>query len=208
LNGTSPYGGLLLDSLNGLLYGMTNTGGQYDLGVLFSYDPVAAKESVLFNFNDTLGSLPTGNVILGPGGVLYGTADEDQNGNGVLFSYDPVAAKYKMLFAFNYSNGSGPYGSLTLVNAPVVTAMSEVSEPQNITVYPNPSNGRFTIESSVVGHRSVEIYNVLGESVFSQYSIPSTKYSIDISNQPLGVYFLKVYNTQQQTISTQKIVIQ
>jgi uncharacterized repeat protein (TIGR03803 family) len=211
LNGTSPYGGLLLDTLNGLLYGMTNAGGLDDFGVLFSFNPVSGKQTILFNFNDTLGSSPTGNLILGLGGKLYGTTNSDQNGNGLIFSYDPVTKKYKVVFTFNFIDGSGPYGSLTLVNMPAVTAIENASSTlASILIYPNPGNGKFIIESSVIsGQLSVEVYNVLGEKIANSHRlIANSKMEIDLNNQPSGIYFLRIYDDKQHYISTQKVVVQ
>ncbi|HTB06171.1 MAG TPA: T9SS type A sorting domain-containing protein [Bacteroidia bacterium] len=74
-----------------------------------------------------------------------------------------------------------------------VTGINTITVSNAVNLYPNPSNGVFTIESSVVSRQSiVEIYNVLGEKVFSQYSIPNTQYSIDLSGQPSGIYFYQI----------------
>ncbi len=77
-------------------------------------------------------------------------------------------------------------------------------------VYPNPSNGMFT----VIGHQSsvvsqIKIYNVLGEVVF-QSTIVNPQSIIDISNQPKGIYLVKltpnVPGTEQEIV-TKKIII-
>ena len=39
----------------------------------------------------------------------------------------------------------------------------------NITVYPNPSSGKFTISSNNI-ISSIEIYNLLGEQIYSDFT--------------------------------------
>ncbi len=145
-NGANPYGGLILDTLNGFIYGMTNAGGLYEYGVLYSFNTSSNTENVLYSFNDTLGSSPTGNLTLCPDGKLYGTTEEDETGNGVLFSFDPLGNKYQVEFTFNYTNGSSPFGSLAFATKPEVAAVNEVAQAEKISVYPNPTSTYVNID--------------------------------------------------------------
>ncbi len=71
--------------------------------------------------------------------------------------------------------------------------INETSNNIRISVYPNPSNGTFNIEIptevSAGKNLSVEVFNILGESVFHATQKLT---SIDISNQPNGSYFVTV----------------
>ncbi len=207
LNGYYPYGGLMFDSLNGLFYGLTSAGGLYDDGVLYSFNPVSGKQNVLFNFNDTLGSSPSGNVTLGPNGKLYGLANNDQNGNGLLFRYDPVAAKYSVLFYFNYTNGSGPYGSLTLVINPVVTSVNAIERSNNTLIYPNPFITNTTLSFNEEGIHYIEIDNIEGQRIFS-FKCDTQNYELQRGQLATGIYFVKIYDAQQSFISASKIIVQ
>jgi len=71
-------------------------------------------------------------------------------------------------------------------------------------ISPNPTNGVFTIESNEKNYEIV-IVNVLGEKIYAS-KINSSKTEIDLSGQPQGIYFVKIYNGQ--TIFNKKIVIQ
>jgi hypothetical protein len=90
-----------------------------------------------------------------------------------------------------------------------IVSVNNILLPNNlITVSPNPSNGKFTFQSSVVSQKSsVEVYNVLGEQVYSQYSLPNTQYQIDLTNQPNGVYFYRVLS-DGMFVGSGKLVIQ
>jgi uncharacterized repeat protein (TIGR03803 family) len=89
-------------------------GGTWNDGVIFSYNLVTGKDSVLLNFNDTNGANPGGSLVQAKDGKLYGmTQNGGSNTDGVIFSFDPVSGKDSVLVNFNGSNGSGPiYGSL------------------------------------------------------------------------------------------------
>jgi len=88
-------------------------------------------------------------------------------------------------------------------------AVQNIEKPQrNILVFPNPSNGLFTIKSPVAsGQSSVEVYNMLGQQVYSQYTLPNTQYQIDISNQPTGIYFYRVISENGNLIGAGKLII-
>ena len=79
----------------------------------------------------------------------------------------------------------------------------ENSSATAVTIYPNPSNGQFTINGNNI--TTIEVYNVIGEKVF-QSTIHNLKSEIDLSNQTNGIYFMKIYDGQ--AILTKKIVVQ
>jgi uncharacterized repeat protein (TIGR03803 family) len=75
-NGYSPYG--LVFGSGGVLYGVTALGGSSGDGTVYSLTPAPAgaawTETILHNFAASAdGNLPIAGVILGPGGVIYGT---------------------------------------------------------------------------------------------------------------------------------------
>lgn len=74
-----------------------------------------------------------------------------------------------------------------------------------VRIYPNPTSGRLEIESKFETISRIEIFNVLGESVFT--SDPQHLLSeIDISEQPSGIYYVMV-QTKEGNI-TRKIIKQ
>ena len=81
----------------------------------------------------------------------------------------------------------------------------------NVSVFPNPSNGVFTLQMRAEkqsGEKIIEVYNMLGEKVYSQIPILNTQYSIDISSQPSGVYLYRVITETGNVVSTGKLVIE
>ncbi len=71
------------------------------------------------------------------------------------------------------------------------------------SIYPNPSTGKFNIAfSNQQQITSVEIYNLLGESVFQKQNTNE----IDLSSAAKGIYFVKVYAGEK--IYTEKIIVE
>ena len=74
----------------------------------------------------------------------------------------------------------------------------------NIVVYPNPSNGHFTMVSENVIER-IELYDVLGKKVFSD--IPKTQTVQLNTHLPQGLYIYRAV-LQGGSVSSGKIVVQ
>jgi hypothetical protein len=85
--------------------------------------------------------------------------------------------------------------------------MPDISNSDGISLYPNPNNGQFTIQSSVVSDQlSVEIYNMLGQKVYSQSTMHQPQFSINIADQPNGVYLIRILDKDGNLVSRKKVV--
>jgi len=90
-----------------------------------------------------------------------------------------------------------------------IHTLSEVEQKEYIRLYPNPTSGIVNIETQKINEfhiiENMQLFNVEGKLVESFGTSP-TKFSIDISDHPRGVYFLKI-NTNLKT-ETVRIVLQ
>ncbi|OLY93311.1 Por secretion system C-terminal sorting domain-containing protein [Cnuella takakiae] len=117
-NGSSPVGGLVMHS-NGKLYGVTQAGGNEDLGVLFSFDPNTGTYARLQDFSLATGAYPATSLVLAKDGSLYGATamggTEDTHAGGI-FRYVAATNRLSHLFYFRWDNklGSDPAGGLTV----------------------------------------------------------------------------------------------
>ncbi len=87
----------------------------------------------------------------------------------------------------------------------LMVGMTEMSSSFEATkLYPNPTSGKFTIESE--GIKSAEIIDICGNSIRS-FQYPGINIlDIDISDLPKGIYFVNIY-AEGETY-TEKIVLQ
>lgn len=117
VNGAYPYGNLVQAS-NGNLFGMTNQGGTYNLGVLFELNISNSNYYRRVIFNGTNGRQPCSNsLILASNNNLYGltTLGGDYN-FGVLFEYNTTTSAYLKKYDFDGTNGSEPNANLLEVS--------------------------------------------------------------------------------------------
>ena len=66
-----------------------------------------------------------------------------------------------------------------------------------LKIYPNPTNGIFTIQSYFDTAITGKIYDVLGKEVLKSLSIINGMNTIDIANLPKGIYLLKVSDLEE-----------
>ena len=89
------------------------------------------------------------------------------------------------------------------------TGISTIVNNSSLNIYPNPSNGVFTFQASIVTSQlSVVIYNLLGEKVYSKLSIVNSPLSIDLRNLPNGIYLYRVIKKDGSLLGDGKLIIQ
>jgi hypothetical protein len=67
----------------------------------------------------------------------------------------------------------------------------------DVMVYPNPSQGVFQISIAKAETIQAEVYNALGQVIWIGKEISGTDFTVDLSDQSDGVYFLQLINGQQ-----------
>jgi hypothetical protein len=60
-----------------------------------------------------------------------------------------------------------------------------------VTIYPNPTNGVFTVNVSNIQATSISVFNTLGEEIY-QAKCNGNKTVVDLKNAANGVYFIQV----------------
>ena len=103
----------------------------------------------------------------------------------------------------NYAGGVTFYKGDTLTTGVFETP----AENYSVNIYPNPSNGKFTIQPNSnlpFANSQIEVYNIFGECIHRQI-ISSSICQIDLSSQPNGIYYCKLSN--EKSSFTKKIIV-
>jgi hypothetical protein len=90
----------------------------------------------------------------------------------------------------------------------VVTGINSLkSGPDNIiSIFPNPSGGKFQIKSTGADLRKVEIFDGLGKEIYSNSKFNGQRSGeIDLSKYGKGIYFVKIY--EGVNVHTGRIVV-
>ena len=222
-NGKHPRGTFISDGT--FLYGVS-AGGTNSYGVIFKVKPDGTNFTTLWNFTDSLNGKGPSPLVF-DGTFLYGTTIAGgTTDNGTIFKIKTDGTGFVKLLDFNYWNGSFPMSPLIIEGSFLYgttydggihgdgviykyalpsAGIVETNNDSEITVYPNPGNGIFTIIANNVKKSQIEVFNIIGEKVY--YSpINSEKSECDLSTQTKGIYFMKVIS-ENKTISYKKIVI-
>ncbi len=79
------------------------------------------------------------------------------------------------------------------------------NELNDISIFPNPSNGVFTVSSLEVAEYKIEVINVLGELISTSLVHGMLNEKFNMSDFTSGLYFVKVSNGVKE--NTQRIII-
>jgi endonuclease I len=154
-----------------------------------------------FNGNDAVGLFKNGTLIdiIGTfnGGTANFSADETLRRKSTVTGPTTTFNKTTQwdVFATDTCSGIGNrFASNNTKETPSISSLDFV-------IYPNPSNGNFTINfENTTGNVVVEIYSLLGERVFEK----EANASISVSNLQSGIYLIKI--TKDNKSVTKKIV--
>jgi uncharacterized repeat protein (TIGR03803 family) len=212
-DGKEPRGNLVYDATNNLFYATTNAGGTNSQGAIISFNPATNAEAVEWDFGSgTDGNDPIGSLSYDANnGLFYGmTYSGGTNNKGAIISFNPSTNAEAVVWSLGSgSDGLYPWGNLVYYGG-TASVNDIASSTSLVNVYPNPNNGVFTLQSSVVsGQLSVEIYNMLGEKVYSAFlpQTPKGALNVDLSNQSNGIYLYRLISGTGELIGEGKITI-
>jgi hypothetical protein len=75
-----------------------------------------------------------------------------------------------------------------------------------IVIRPNPTVGELYVKTHGVRLQNIEIFDIFGRNVNSKFKIQNSKFDVDISHLPTGIYFLRI--TTENGIVSRKIIKQ
>ena len=86
-------------------------------------------------------------------------------------------------------------------------AIEEASLHSKIGIQPNPATSEVTFSFASAGNKHIELFNVKGKNVENVDVNNSANYKLDTGTFTAGLYFVRVYDTTTNNVSTGKFVI-
>ena len=162
---------------------------------VFAGDVILATISAAYNGVDTLVIGTSGNTDVAET-MLQDIDGTQPNGNPGDWYYTTTAPMVRLNFD---PNATGPLPP---------ASVNEIVNSATFNVYPNPNNGIFNISiSNSVENQTIEIKNVIGQTVYSEIARNSSENTIDLSNLDKGVYTITLISDNGMS-SAKKIIIQ
>jgi len=149
---------------------------------------VHASPTVTFTVNDNLACVYHGPITLSGGSPASGTYSGTGVSGGVFTPSTAGNGTHNVTYSI--TDAFGCTGSA--VDQIVVSPCTDVEEAQqeNVSVYPNPNDGRFVISiPDFSGQTTVTVVNAVGQIVH-QEQINSDLHTMNLSSVERGIYFV------------------
>ena len=121
----------------------------------------------------------------------------------------------QVYIAFNHHNSSNQFQirlddvlyPTTLEECEILVSLAEIGDEfVELKIFPNPSQGIFTLENSDSRIEEIIVFGATGIQVWNQqYSDRSQSQRVDLSNLSKGIYTMKV-KTNEHTTSKRVII--
>lgn len=171
----------------------------YHFNDVYTDTYMSTDDMVLKNVTATYDAY--GSVIM-PFGTLENVVRQKIVTNGVTdyiwFNVEPF---YPILQTVLAENSLGIVKNMTPLGI-------DDQEKTKFTVSPNPTTGNFSINTDYDFSEGSEItvYNSIGQCILRQKASFSNSISLNIDNQPSGLYFVNINDKNNAVVHTQKIV--
>ena len=118
---------------------------------------------------------------------------EDLNGNYIDENDDSQSHLYELRVVYDgdalATPSLGTYYAMSCPFAIESELSIEETTPNSVSIYPNPSNGHFTIEAE--GMKHIDIFNALGQCVKSE-NIDNEIHEVYLGSSYAGIYLIQV----------------
>lgn len=169
----------------------------------FSFELNHCTQDVTLTFKDETGE------VLGTEDVVFAEADGgDLTAEVMELSTEYIGVK-EVDFEIStlYGGNDISIRRLGYAGSGIVAGTEDLTKEQLFSVFPNPSNGQFTIELHKNEFNTISIYNNIGEVVYTADVTGKTgQFSINLEGRPTGIYHMQVVG--DTTILSEKIIKQ
>ena len=188
------------DPITGINYNIyaiaVQTDGKILIGGMFTtYNGVSRKGIARLNSNGSLDTTFNPGLGMAGGNLLVKTIALQTDGK-IIVGGD-----------FTSYNGVTRNGIVRLYGDSALGIENQNSKQLNL--YPNPANDKFTIDfgSQIISNYSIKINNLLGQEVYTAV-IDKPQFEVYKTWQGQGLYFVKIYDVNNNLVTTRKIILQ
>jgi hypothetical protein len=134
------------------------------------------------------------------GGIFGGTATSGNN------FHPSVAGPGTFGITYYYLDSNSCVGKATdsIFVSPCVGISTPGDLTHSISIFPNPSNGNFTIKNNFAPNFEIVIFNSLGQKIYRREKINEIAFDVDLNNQPNGIYLVQIISDGK--VYSQKIL--
>jgi putative heme degradation protein len=100
--------------------------------------------------------------------------------------------------------GTNAAGCTGEASVQVITLGVPTLDAMDVSVFPNPSNGQFTITAAERGNRHIQLFDASGQLVHEQFSTVRVT-TVAVAGLSTGVYLLRV--SMDGRSGTQRLVV-
>ncbi len=103
------------------------------------------------------------------------------------------------------AGGTNCSANIVVNGTPCTVGIDEVASAMFVSIYPNPSNGKFTIKATLpeAGNISIKVLNMLGQEIMNQevYStVADFNTTVDLTEAAEGTYFIYLQSGDHQVM--------
>ena len=159
-------------------------------------------------YNNRIRFVNTSGIITTVAGNGVGAFSGDGGPAVAAEVYEPTGTSLSysnILYIDDYANNR--IRSFSVVRN--LEGINELSNNEDMDVYPNPSTGIFNVEiqSGKSRAKKIEIFSVLGEQIMNQ-NLTQNHSLIDLNKQSAGIYFYRVLAEDGNMVGHGKLIIQ
>ncbi len=101
-----------------------------------------------------------------------------------------------------------PHASMGMKASIVVQGLTaKVNENEankTFSIYPNPSNGNFTVEMNTANMQILQVFDLTGKLMLSEFI--NEKTMVDTNNLPTGVYTISIRNNNESVLNKKMVI--
>lgn len=134
---------------------------------------------------------------------LWSTGDTTQT---ITVDTNLIGINNSTLISVTVENNFGCFGSDTIIIEYLYDGIDEINDNQLFTVYPNPTDGKFYLNTTYNSTNSlIQIYDVNGKIIFSEVENNLKNHEIELSENSKGIYFVKIIS--DEFVITKRLIL-